>query len=262
MVLRILLGWCTVDVILLRILLGWCTVDIILLRILLVWCTVDIIPLSIVLLRILLGWCTVDIILLSIVLLRILLGWCIVDIHGLKDTAWVVHSGCYPLKDILLGWCTVDIILLRILLVWCTVDIIPLSIVLLGYCLGGAQWISSSPKDTAWVVHSGYHPLEDTARVVHSGYDPLKHRPLRIMLRWCTVDIVLLSIILFGYCLGGAHCGYHPLKDTARVVHSGYHPLKHRPLRILLRWCTVDIILLSIVLLGYCLGGAQWISSS
>ena len=34
MVLRILLGWCTVDVILLRILLVWCTVDIILLRIL------------------------------------------------------------------------------------------------------------------------------------------------------------------------------------------------------------------------------------
>ena len=60
-------------------------------------------------------------------------------------------------------------------------DIILLSIVLLGYCLGGAQWISFR---------------------------------LRILLLWCTVDIILL--------------------------------------RILLVWCTVDIILLSIVLLGYC----------
>ena len=34
------------------------------------------------------------------------------------------------------------------------------------------------------------------------------------------------------------------------MVHSGYHPLKHRPLRIVLGWCTVDIILLSIALLG------------
>ena len=37
---------------------------------------------------------------------------------------------------------------------------------------------------------------------------------------------------------------------------SGYHPqtsvteIKHRPLRIVLGWCTVDIILLNIVLLG------------
>ena len=31
---------------------------------------------------------------------------------------------------------------------------------------------------------------------------------------------------------------------------SGYHPLKPRPLRIVFGWCTVDIILLSIVLLG------------
>ena len=53
--------------------------------------------------------------------------------------------------------------------------------------------------------------------MVHSGYHPLKHRPLRIVLGWCTVDI---------------------------------HPLKHRPLRIVLGWCTVDIILLNIVLLG------------
>ena len=53
--------------------------------------------------------------------------------------------------------------------------------------------------------------------MVHSGYHPLKHRPLRIV---------------------------------AWMVHSGYHPLKHRPLRIVFGWCTVDIIHLSIVLLG------------
>ena len=52
--------------------------------------------------------------------------------------------------------------------------------------------------------------------MVHSGYHPLKHRPLRIV---------------FG-------------------LHSGYHPLKHRPLRVVFGWCTVDIILLNIVLLG------------
>ena len=60
------------------------------------------------------------------------------------------------------------------------------------------------------------------------------------------------------------------------MVHSGYHPLKHRPLRLVLGWCTVDIILLNIVLLVLgvhsgiillnCplrhLDGAQWISSS
>ena len=34
------------------------------------------------------------------------------------------------------------------------------------------------------------------------------------------------------------------------MVHSGYHPLKHRPLRLVLGRCTVDIILLSIALLG------------
>ena len=33
------------------------------------------------------------------------------------------------------------------------------------------------------------------------------------------------------------------------MVHSGYHPLKHRPLRLVLGWDTVDIILLSIILL-------------
>ena len=31
---------------------------------------------------------------------------------------------------------------------------------------------------------------------------------------------------------------------------SGCHPLKHRPLRIVFEWGTVDVILLSIVLLG------------
>ena len=34
------------------------------------------------------------------------------------------------------------------------------------------------------------------------------------------------------------------------MVHSGYHPLKRHPLWLVLGWCTVDIILLSIVLLG------------
>ena len=29
-----------------------------------------------------------------------------------------------------------------------------------------------------------------------------------------------------------------------------YHPLKHRPLRLVLGWFTVDIILLNLVLLG------------
>ena len=53
--------------------------------------------------------------------------------------------------------------------------------------------------------------------MVHSGYHPLKHRPLRVV---------------FG------------------LSHSGYHPLKHRPLRVVFGWCTVDIILLNIVLLG------------
>ena len=58
------------------------------------------------------------------------------------------------------------------------------------------------------MVHSGYHPLKclDTSSC-----------PLRLVLGWCTVDIILLSI---------------------------------RPLRLVLGWCTVDIILLNIVLLG------------
>ena len=71
--------------------------------------------------------------------------------------------------------------------------------------------------------------------MVHSGYHPLKHRPLRIVLGWCTVDMILLNIVLL---------------YSVWMVHSGYHPLKHRPLRIVLGWCTVDIILLNIVLLG------------
>ena len=52
--------------------------------------------------------------------------------------------------------------------------------------------------------------------MVHSGYHPLKHRPLRIVFGWCTVDIILLSIVHF----------------------------------IVFGWCTLDIILLSIVHLG------------
>ena len=83
--------------------------------------------------------------------------------------------------------------------------------------------------------------------MVHSGYHPLKHRPLRVVFGWCTVDIILLNIVLLG---------------SVWMVHSGYHPLKHRPLRVVFGLCTVAIILLNIVLLGWCLDGAQWISSS
>ena len=79
--------------------------------------------------------------------------------------------------------------------------------------------------------------------MVHSGYHPLKYRPLRIMLGWCTVDIILLD---------GAHwissSEASSSEDNAWMVHSGYHPLEHRPLRIMLGWCTMNIILLSIVL--------------
>ena len=39
------------------------------------------------------------------------------------------------------------------------------------------------------------------------------------------------------------------------MVHSGYHPLKPCPLRLVLGWCTVDIILLKFVLLD----GTQYI---
>ena len=48
--------------------------------------------------------------------------------------------------------------------------------------------------------------------------------------------------------------GYHPPKhrpfDSAWVVGSGYHPLKHHSLSIVLGWWTVDILPLSILLLG------------
>ena len=44
------------------------------------------------------------------------------------------------------------------------------------------------------------------------------------------VDIILLNIVL--------------------TEHSGYHPPNHRPLRIVLGWCTGDITLLNIVLIG------------
>ena len=53
--------------------------------------------------------------------------------------------------------------------------------------------------------------------MVHSGYHPLKHRLLRKVFGWCTVDIILLNIVL---------------------------------LRVVFGWCTVDIILLNIVFLG------------
>ena len=73
--------------------------------------------------------------------------------------------------------------------------------------------------------------------MVHSGYHPLKHRPLRLVLGWCTVDIILLSIrplrlVMVGWC-------------TVDII-----LLNIRPLRLVLGWCTVDIILLNIVLLG------------
>ena len=44
------------------------------------------------------------------------------------------------------------------------------------------------------------------------------------------------------------------------MEHSEYHPLKDRPARIVFGLCTVDIILLRIVLSGLCLDGTQWIS--
>ena len=33
---------------------------------------------------------------------------------------------------------------------------------------------------------------------MHRGYHPLKHRPLRIVFGWCTVDIIPLNIVLLG----------------------------------------------------------------
>ena len=71
--------------------------------------------------------------------------------------------------------------------------------------------------------------------MVHSGYHPLKHRPLRLVLGWCTVDIIPLSIVLLGL-----------YSDGAQWISSS----KHCPLRLVLGWCTVDIIPFSIVLLG------------
>ena len=58
--------------------------------------------------------------------------------------------------------------------------------------------------------------------MVHSGYHPLKHRPHRIVVGWCTADII---------------------------------PVKHRPPRTVLGWCTVDIIPLNIILLNIVLLG-------
>ena len=86
--------------------------------------------------------------------------------------------------------------------------------------------------------------------MVHSGYHPLKHRSLRVVFGLCTVDIILLNIVLsFGWCtVDIILLGW--LNIVWMFVHSGYHPLKHRPLRIVFGWCTVDIILLNIVLLG------------
>ena len=66
------------------------------------------------------------------------------------------------------------------------------------------------------MVHSGYHPQAQSSQgsvwMVHSGYPTLKHRPLRIVFGWCTVDIIL----------------------------------KHSPLRIVFGWYAVDIIHLGI----------------
>ena len=312
-----------------RIVCGWCTVDIILLSIVILGLCLDgaqwrssssasssqhsawmvhsrYLPLKHRALRIVCGWCTVDIILLSIVIL----GLCLDGAQWIssssasssQDSAWMVHSRYHPLKHRAL----------RIVCGWCTVDIILLSIVILGLCLDGAQWISSSSasssQDSAWMVHSRYHPLkhralrivcglctvdiillsivilglcldgaqwissssasssQDSAWMVHSRYHPLKHRALRIVCGWCTVDIILLSIVILGLCLDGAQwissSSASSSQDSAWMVHSRYHPLKHRALRIVCGWCTVDIILLSIVILGLCLDGAQWISSS
>ena len=147
---------------------GYCSI-----RIVFGWCTVDI-----VLIRIVFGWCTVDI---------VLLGQCLDGaqwISSSQDSVWMVHSGYRPLR-IVFGWCTVDIvgIPLRIVFGWCTVDI-----VLLGQCLDGAQWISSSQEQgqcldsgAQWISSS-----QDSVWMVESGY-----RPFMIVFGWHTVDIVL-----------------------------------------------------------------------
>ena len=69
--------------------------------------------------------------------------------------------------------------------------------------------------------------------MVDSGYHPLKHHPLRIVLGWWIVGIILMK--------------HHPPRMRAWMVDSGYHPIKLHPLRIVLVWWTVDIILLSII---------------
>ena len=51
--------------------------------------------------------------------------------------------------------------------------------------------------------------------MVHSGYHPLKHRPVKVVFGWRTVDIIFLTIVL---------------------------------VRVVFGWCTVDIILLIFVL--------------
>ena len=43
---------------------------------------------------------------------------------------------------------------------------------------------------------------------------------------------------------------HHPLRVVTKMVDSGYHPIKQHPLRIVLEWWAVDVIILSIVLLG------------
>ena len=42
------------------------------------------------------------------------------------------------------------------------------------------------------MVHSGYHPLKLRIMV------PLKPCPLRLVLGWCTEDIILLKFVLLG----------------------------------------------------------------
>ena len=61
--------------------------------------------------------------------------------------------------------------------------------------------------------------------MVDSGYHPVKHCPLRIVFGW-------------------KKSGYHPLKHCLLRVVVGC------PLSLVPGWCTVDIILLSIALLG------------
>ena len=58
--------------------------------------------------------------------------------------------------------------------------------------------------------------------MVHSGYHPLKHCPLRLVLGWCTVGIILSNIrplrLVLGWCTVGIillNLGYHPLKPSS-----------------------------------------------